>query len=570
MAFGTEALRNIALCGHGGTGKTTLTEYLLWTANAIPKAEAVESGKTVSDYSEEEIARKMSIHTSLSHLIWNNVKINLLDTPGIADFVGETVAAFRAAETAILLVGADVGAQIETVKLWRRLSRDQHPRLFFINKMDKEHADFAKTLSDLKEKFKVPIIPITIPVGNGNSFKGIIDLITMKFYTDFDGKKFNLTDIPAEYKDYAQNYRNALIEAAAEGDDNMIEKFFVEGTLSDEEIIAGLKSGINSCRLFPALCGSTLNNAGLQNLLDFIVKVCPAPQGELKAKNSKAEEITCKIDQAEPASCFVFKTAIDQFSGKMSYIKVLTGKILPETELINSRGDKKEKIGRLQTALGKKLVEVDSLAAGDIGLLLKLASVETNDTLCSAERVLSYEPLAMPQPVHSVAISATSKKDEDKLNQLLLRAAEEDLTFKLNFNTETKETVVSCMGELQLSIILDKIKEKQKIEIETRIPKVPYRETLQGQASAEYTHKKQTGGHGQYAKVVLEIRPLPRGENFKFVNAIFGGAIPKNYIPGVEKGVLEGMEHGILAGYPVVDIEAKVVDGKDHPVDSSE
>ncbi len=585
MSITTESIRNVVFCGHGSTGKSTLTETILFNGGAIPKPESIESGKTVSDASEEEISRKISIHSSLSQIVWNNHKINILDTPGVSDFAGEVVAALRAAELCVALVGADVGVQIETVKLWRRLNKNKMPRLVFINKMGKEHADFNKTLNDLKDKFKMNFVPVTIPIGNGNGFQGIINLIQMKAYTKTEGKKTTPIEIPEEIKAEAEQYREALIEAAAEGDDKLIEKFFEQGSLSEAEIRLGLASGIKSAKIIPVLCGSALENKGIHSLLDFIVNTGPDPSGIIKAfdprytfkhvydsdwGNDDNSTITRNVNSSEPFSAFVFKTSIDQFSGKLSFIKIVSGTLTSDSEFINVRDDKKEKISKIYSCIGKKLVDETQLIAGDLGILTKLASVGTNDTICSADSLIKYAPLDLPQPVHAVAISATSKKDEDKLNQLLLRTAEEDLTFSLNYNKETKETVISSMGELHLSIILDKIKEKQKIEMETRVPKIAYRETLQAQASAEYTHKKQTGGHGQYARVVLAIAPLTRGEQFKFVNAIFGGAISKGYVTGVEKGILEGMDHGILAKYPVVDLEAKVIDGKEHPVDSSE
>ncbi|MBN1525880.1 MAG: elongation factor G [Spirochaetales bacterium] len=570
MSLTTQSIRNIVLCGHGSTGKTTLTEQILFNGGAIPKAEYVETGKTVSDYTDEEIARKVSIHVSLSTVTWNNFKINIFDTPGIGDFMGETISAFRAAECAVVLVGADVGVQIETIKIWRRLNTINYPRIIFINKMEKEHADFDKALADLSDKFKVNFVPVIVPVGKGKDFKGVIDLLQMKAFLHVEGKKAVAEDIPADLQPYAQEMRERLVEAAAEGDDALIEKFFAEGNLSNEEIDLGLRKGIMNNKVFPVCSGAGLENNGVHNLLDFITHAAPAPYRTVKAVDSKGNETECTINADGPVQAFVFKTSIDQFSGKLSFIKVISGKLLPDGELINTRGEKKEKTGKLYTAVGKKHDETDMLIAGDVGVLHKLNTAETNDSLCQADAMVSFTPLALPQPVHSVAITAVSKKDEDKLNQLLLRAAEEDLTFSVKYNKETKETVVSCMGELQLNIILDKIKDKQKIEIETKVPKVPYRETIQAQAGAEYAHKKQTGGHGQYAKVVIEIAPIARGEQFKFVNAIFGGAVSKGYIPGVEKGILEGMEHGILAGYPIVDIEAKIVDGKEHPVDSSE
>jgi elongation factor G len=572
MVFGSDAIRNIAVAGHGATGKTSLVEQMLACGGAIPKAEPVDSGRTVSDFTEEEINRKISIHLSLSHLEWQGIKLNLLDSPGASDFAGELVAGLRASDSALILVAADAGVQIGTVQAWRRL-KNRQPRLAFINKMDKEHADFFKTLDNLKENFQATFVPLALPIGAGADFKGVIDLLGQKAYLAPEaGKKAAATEIPAEMKDQAGEYRQALIEAAAEGDDALMEKFFESETLSDGEIQQGLAKGVASGKTVPVLCGSALQAAGVTSLLAAIVFACPAPLGleEPLAPRDGAEGGGKAIDPQGPASCFVFKTAIDQFSGKLSYVKVISGTIRADTELANARDKRREKLNKIYTCLGKKLEETEALPAGDIGILTKLPTATTNDSLIAPELNLAFLPLLLPQPVHAVAISANAKKDEDKMNQLLHRAAEEDLTFRIEYNQETKENVISGMGELHLDIILDKIRSQAKIEMQTRTPRVAYRETIRAPSAAEYQHKKQTGGHGQYAKVALEIKPLPRGEHFNFVNAIVGGRISKGYIPGVEKGVLEGMESGILAGYPVVDLEASVVDGKEHPVDSSE
>lgn len=569
MSITTEQIKNIALAGHGGTGKTSLLEHICAAGGVIPKPETVESGKTVSDFTEEEVTRKISIHTSLAHIKWNNKKINILDTPGSGDFIGEVVEGFRACESVIILVAADSGVQIETIKLWRRLNKENKPRIIFINKMDKEHADFNKTVEDVKEKFKINAVPVTIPIGKGNDFKGIIDVIEMKAYNNADGNP-DVQDIPDNMKDAVEEARMMLVEAAAEGNDDLMEKYLEEENLTEDEIKLGLQQGIQKSAIVPVFCGAATYSAGIHSFLNFVANSAPSPGGNVKATAQDDSEIEVSIDSDGSATCFVFKTSIDQFSGKLSYIKVISGSIHSDSELYNAHAEKKEKITKIFTCQGKKLEDCPVLVAGDVGILAKLNSVETNHTLCTHDNIVKYMPLQLPQPVHAVAISAKTKKDEDKLNQLLQRTATEDLTFKIEYNKETRENVVSSMGELHLNIILDKIKEKQKIEIETRVPKIAYRETITTAAAAEYQHKKQTGGHGQYAKVALEIKPIERGEHFSFVNAIFGGAISRGYIPGVEKGVLDGMEEGILAGYPVVDLEAKVVDGKEHPVDSSE
>jgi elongation factor G len=565
MSVPTVSLRNIAIVGHGATGKTTLVEQMLATGGAIPKPERVETGKTVSDFTEEEIARKISIHASLGHISWKDSKINILNTPGSADFVGEVIAALRAADSALLVVGSDVGVQIETIKLWRRLAKMELPRFVLVNKMEKERADFRKCIDDLQEKFKARFVPVTMPIGAGEGFKGVVDLIEMK--TVIDG---GAADIPEDAKADAEEMRQTLVGLAAEGDDALIEKFLAEETLTKDEIMLGLKRGMKACKLIPVFAGSGLSGGGVASLLDFIAYGCPSPEGEAAAQSPDGTPTTRAIADSGPASAFIFKTSMDQFAGKISYFKVMSGKISADSDLLNGREEKKEKISKIYTCQGKKIEDATELSAGDLGMFTKSTSLKTNDTLHSPDAPLRYADLELPTPVHALAISAKNKKDEDKMNQMLQRTTEEDLTFRITYDKETKETVIAGMGELHISIILDKIRENQKIEMETKVPRVAYRETIQGKSDAEHTHKKQTGGHGQYAKVVLEIAPLPRGEKYKFTNAIFGGAVSKGYIPGVEKGVLEAMEAGVLAGYPVVDVEASIVDGKMHPVDSSE
>lgn len=565
MSVPTRSLRNVAFAGHVGTGKTTLVEELLVAGGVIPKAERVENGKTVSDFTEEEIARKISIHTAVTHVTWKDCKINILDTPGSADFVGEVCAALRVAESAALLVGADVGVQIETIKLWRRLSALSLPRFVVVNKMEKERADFSRSVADLVDKFKANFIPVIIPIGAGADFKGVIDLIDQK--ATVSGKE---APVPDAMKSEVESARQKLVESAAEGDDKLIEKFFTDGTLTPDEIRLGLAGGMKSGKVVPVVCAAGLTGAGVTCLLDFIAYAAPFPEGTVSGKSPDGTETSRTVSDSEPASCFIYKTAMDQFTGKLSYFKVVSGKISTDVDLVSAREGKKEKITKVYTCQGKKLEDATDLSAGDIGLFTKSASLRTNDTLHAPDAPIVYPHLELPTPVHSLAISAKAKKDEDKMNQAMQKIMEEDLTFRVSYEKETKETVISGMGELHISMILDKIRENQKIDMETKIPRVAYRETIQGKADAEYTHKKQTGGHGQYAKVSLEVNPIPRGEKYKFTNAIFGGSISRGYIPGVEKGVIEAMEAGVLAGYPVVDVEARVVDGKEHPVDSSE
>ncbi|MDR0555034.1 MAG: elongation factor G [Treponema sp.] len=574
MSYTTDAIKNVAIAGHGGTGKTTLFERLLLAGGVISKAETVESGKTVGDSSPEEIERKISIHAALAHIERRGKKLNFFDTPGAPDFIGDVILSFRAAEFVLLAVDGKAGAQIETVKLWRNLEGRKKPRGIFVTKLDDERADFDKTLADIKERFKVNPVIVTMPMGSGAGYRGVIDVLNEKAYFVDTGAANGVEQtgpIPAEYQEAAAAARERLIEAAAEGDDALMEHYIDKGSLSPEEMHTGLIEALAAHAYIPAFAGVALKNSGVVPLLDFIADIGPSPRSAADlALDADGKEKTAPIDPTAPLSALVIKTSFDQFSGKLSWVKIISGKLTHEMDVLNVSEGKKERIGKIYICQGKKLEETAELNAGDVGIIAKSPSFKTNDTITAGETGFNFVHLRLPEPVHSVAVSASAKKDDDKLGEFLMRAAEEDKTFRYMFNAETKETVISGMGELQVNIILDKIKVNQKIGVETHIPRVAYRETITKKAGAEYTHKKQTGGHGQYGKVVLEIAPRGRGEGYKFENKIFGGAVPKNYIPGVEKGIAEGMARGTVAQYPVVDVEAAIVDGKYHPVDSSE
>ncbi|MGO8692902.1 MAG: elongation factor G [Rectinemataceae bacterium] len=574
MAYSTDQIRNVAVAGHGGTGKTTLLEHLLFQGGAIPKPETIESGKTVSDYGDDEITRKISIHAALTHIAWKDTKLNIFDTPGSADFVGEVILALRCCESVLVLVDGKTGVQIETIKLWRNLDGRDKPRMIFVSRLDEERASFGTALDDVKEKFKVTPVAITIPIGEGSAFRGVIDVLAGKAYaapTSHDQKETEIP-VPADMAAAVAEYRAKIYEAAAEGDDGLMEKYLGEGELSQEETLKGLAEALAAGRVVPAFAGSGSRNIGTTALLDFIAGIAPSPLQHTPetAKDDQGAETQVPIDPGKSPSALVVKTQIDQFSGRLSFVKVMTGTLAPDLETINVRDGRKEKIGKLYTIQGKKLEEVQSLPAGDIGIIAKALSVKTNDTLSAWDKSVAYAHLRLPTPVHTLAISAVNKKEEDKLNENLLKAAEEDLTFQVNFNIETKETVIAGMGELQINMILDKIRNASKIVAETRVPRVAYRETITKKSGAEYTHKKQTGGHGQYARVVFEVEPVGRGVGYQFENKLFGQSVSKGFIPGIEKGIHQAMEAGVVAGYPVVDVKTAITDGKEHPVDSSE
>ncbi|HAE23447.1 MAG TPA: elongation factor G, partial [Spirochaetaceae bacterium] len=571
MAYTTDLIRNVALAGHGSTGKTTLLEHILFSAGAIAKPELVESGKTVSDYNEEEIERKISVHAALARIAWGDKKINIIDTPGSSDFVGEVILALRACESTLVLMDARSGVQIETIKTWRNLDVRKKPRMVFINKLDEERAPFQNALADLKDKFKGNFVPVTIPMGEAAGYKGVIDVLNQKAYgvpASHDQKESS-SDVPAEFTAAMAEARAALSEAAAEGDDELMEKYLSEGELSQEEIVKGLAEALAGNRVIPVFAGSALKNSGMLALLDFFAAIAPSPHDHAK-ESVKGSDAFINVDPAAPLAGMIIKTQIDQFSGKLSFVKVICGKLGTDTDYVNMSDQKKERPSKLYTALGKKLEDVKELYAGDIGIIAKSPTLRTNDTIGAPERSEQFLPLRLPQPVHAVAITATSKKEEDKLSELLHKAAEEDYTFSVRFNSETKETVIAGMGELHLNMILDKIKHSAKIAVETRVPRVAYRETITKKAGGEHTHKKQSGGHGQYGKVVLEVEPRTRGEGYAFENKVFGGSVSKGFVPGIEKGIHQAMESGIIAGYPVVDVKSNLMDGKEHPVDSSE
>ena len=573
MALASKDIRNVTIAGHNGTGKTSLLEQLLYYSNVISRPEQVETGKTTSDYTEEEIARKISIHSALANISWEGKSLNFIDAPGTADFVGEVICGFRTCESALMVVDARDGAQIETIKLWRNLNKLSKPRAVFLNKMERERVDYDKTFTHLKEEFKTTFVPVTIPMGNGPDFKGVIDLIENKAYFFQPGQKEKVGDIPSEYADEVEQYREALIESAAEGADDLMEKYLEEMTLEAEEIHRGVCEGLKNNVLVPVFCGCTANGAGITSLLDFIAENFPSPVGakETIVKEDGSEEELAVSSEGQ-ASALCFKTTIDQFSGKLSFLKVVTGSIAGDTDLFNPALGKKEKPGKVYRAVGKKLIETDALVAGDIGIITKSNIATTNCTLLgSADMKFTFKSLSFPNPIYSLAISAADKKSEDKMNDALHKVTEEDLTFQVAYNEETKQSTVSGMGELHLNMILDKIKEKQKIQINTKLPRVPYRETITKKSGiVEYAHKKQSGGHGQYGKVLIEIAPIDRGLYYTFDNIVKGGSVSKGYVPGIEKGLHDQMEEGFLAGYPMVDIGVTLVDGKEHPVDSSE
>ena len=570
MSVKTDEVCTIAIAGHGQSGKTTFLEHLLFATGAIEKTETVESGKTTSDYTPEEIERKISVYSTLAHVHFGKKEINFWDTPGLSGFVGEVILAFRSSELGLILLDGRVGVQIETIKFWRNLNSRNKTRFIFANKMDDAKADYKHCLEDVKKQFAVDAFPVTVPMYEGEVYKGVLDVLHGVAYV-MEGGKEKEVPIPESYQAIYKEKLENLAAASAEGDDELMLKFIDEGELTSEEIARGLSLALKDNRVVPFFAGSALQGSGFTSLLRFIDEIVPSSAGALeRALNKEGEPVSIKVAEDEAFSGLVIKTSNDQFSGKLSYIKVVQGLLKADSEVFNLREEKKERVGKLYKCVGKKMVEVPSLVAGDVGIISKLAFTKTNDTLASSLECLPYVKLKTPEPIYSIAVSAKEKKSEDKITEALYKVCEEDMTVSFVFNPETKQNVLSGMGDLHTGIILSKIEKQTKVEVITAPPRIAYRETIQRKAQAEYTHKKQSGGHGQFGRVVLSIAPLTRGDKYSFTNAVFGGAISKGYIPGVEKGVLEAMDRGVLAGYPVVDVAVTVLDGKEHPVDSSE
>ena len=564
-----DKIRNVAIIAHGGAGKTSVTEALLYRSGAITRMGRVEDSSTVSDFEAEETKRKSSISMSIAPVEWRDQKINFLDTPGYADFVSEVKSALRASDSALVVVCAASGVEVETEKVWRYANDLNLPRVIMINKMDRENANFENVIDELKEKMGTGVLPVQMPIGAESEFKGIIDLIKMKAYFQ-QGNSSVEQDIPEEFMDAAQAAREAMVEAAAETDDDMIMKFLEGEELTEEEIMRGIVNGIRSAKIYPIVVGSALKSIGMGRVMDAIVDYMPSSTEKefVLIDNKTGDEITKKADNS--MSALVFKTTTDPFVGRLSYIKVFSGTLKGDSTIYNVNKDKTERVGNVFSMRGKTQIPMKAIVAGDIGVIAKLQETATGDTIGEKDKAFVFPPIEFPKPMYTLAIEAKNKADEDKIGQALARLMDEDPTFILDKNTETKEKLVSGIGDQHLDVIMEKLKRKFGVEALLHPPKVAYRETIRGKAKVEGKHKKQSGGHGQFGHVWIEMEPMATGEGFKFVDSIFGGAVPRQYIPAVEKGMREAMQTGVLAGYPVVDIQINLVDGSYHTVDSSE
>lgn len=569
--YKSDKLRNVGIVAHGGAGKTSLTEAMLFNSGAVNRLGRVDDGSATTDFEPEEVKRKVTISTALAPCEWRDHKINFVDTPGYADFVAEVKGALRAVDSALIVLCAAAGVEVETEKVWKYASELGLPRIGFINKMDRENADFYSVVESMKEKFGNGVVPVQLPIGAEDNFEGIVNILNMKAYLpDKTGKEYKEADIPADMSDKAEAARMALIEAAAEGNDELLTKYLEGEELSDDEIKNGLLAGIAQAKVFPVFCGSALKNIGVKQVLDSIVTYLPAPNAASVLGYHPVSNDPVERNSTDPFSALIFKTTADPFVGRLSYIRLFSGSMKPDTTLYNATKQKAERIGTIFTLKGKQQDPIMNANAGDIVVVAKLQETATGDSLCDKDNPILFEQIAYPKPMFTRTVEAKNKGDEDKIGQALARLMDEDPTFKVRKDVETHQLLISGMGELHLDIMTERMKRKFGVETLLATPKVPYRETIRASAKVEGKHKKQSGGHGQYGHVWLQLEPLAPGKDFEFVDSIFGGAVPRQYIPAVEKGVKEALTGGILAGYPMVDVKVTLTDGSYHTVDSSE
>ena len=566
-------IRNIALIGHGHSGKTSLAAAVLYAAGATNRLTRVDEGNTLTDFDDDEVQRKVTISTALAFAEWKKCKINLLDTPGFNIFINDTRAALVAADSAVVLVDGVAGVEVQTEKVWGFAEELKLPCAILINKLDRERASFERTLESVHANFGRAAIPIQLPLGEERDFRGVIDLLRMQanlYEADGSGQGLQ-TEIPGELAEAAQKGHEALVEMIAEGNDALLEEFFEHGALTPEHMLGGLREAVLERRIFPVLCASALHAIGPDLILNFALENFPAPVERQSIPAGIGEQaLTRPVSDSDPVSAFVFKTIADPFAGRVSYFKVYTGVLKNDAGLQNSRTGGNERLAHIGCLLGKAIQPVTELHAGDIGAVAKLKETLTGDTLCDKSAPVAYAPVKLPEPSIAYAIEAKSRQDEDRMGNAVQRILEEDHSLRFYRDAQTKEFLLAGSGQQHVEVIVSRLKKRYGVDVTLKAPKIPYRETIRGTADVQGRHKKQTGGHGQFGDCRIRMEPLPRGAKFEFVNDIFGGSIPRNYIPAVEKGVLEAAETGFLAGYPVVDFRVTLYDGSYHEVDSSE
>ncbi len=568
--YRTEQIRNIGIIAHSGAGKTSLIEAMLYNGGTIERMGKVDDGNTVADYAADEIARKTTINCSVCIGEWNGHKLNIIDTPGAEDFYGDLASVLRVVDAIVVVVDATTGVEGGTEKVWEIADKYELPRLIFINKMDKENASFENALASVEEILDARTAVMQLPIGKEDTFTGIVDLVQMGAFTEPDGNKPTpQSEIPSELEAQAEETREQLIEVAAESDDELIEKFF-EGELTDEEVSAGLRTGISDNQFVPVICGSALKNIGVQQLMDTLIRCFPSPV-DAKPIQSADGETTLEASPDAPTAALVFKTMADPFTGRLTYFRVYSGTVKADTQILNSTKDENERMGKTSFANGKDLISTPQVGAGDIGVTIKLGITQTGDTICNADASIQLPGIHLPKPVISFAIRPMSEGDDEKLSTTLARTGEEDPVFEVRRNSETSQLIVSGLGELHITVVRERMTDKFGLETEIELPKIPYRETIRSRVNGiQGRYKRQSGGRGQFGDVWINLAPLERNSGFEFVNNIKGGSIPRNFIPAVEKGIREAMGRGLIAGFPVVDLQIDLYDGKHHPVDSSD
>jgi elongation factor G len=571
--YETNDIRNVGLVGHGHSGKTSLAAGLLFTSGGTNRLTRVDEGNTLTDYDDEEIQRKITISTAVAAAEWNKKKLNLIDTPGFNIFINDTKASLVAADASLVLVDGVAGVEVQTEKVWSFAEDFRLPRALVINKLDRERSSFDRTLESVQEFFGRTAIPMHLPIGSERDFKGVVDLVRMKAYTyaqDGDGKGKE-GEIPADLADAAKQAHEALVEMVAEGNDALLEEFFETGTLPVEHIHEGLRDAVRQMRIFPVMCASALHNVASDLIMNFMIDYFPGPADRGPWKGTvNGKEVERAEKDSEPVSVYVFKTVADPFAGRVSYFKVISGVLKNDANLINARTSGTERLSHIGSLSGKNLPPVTDIHAGDIGGVAKLKETLTGDTLDDKASVIAYPPVTLPEPSIAYAIAAKTRNDEDRMGNAIQKILEEDKSLRFYRDPQTKEFLLAGSGQQHVEIIVSRLKRRYGVDVELHSPKIPYRETIRGKADVQGRHKKQTGGHGQFGDCWIKMEPLPRGEKFAFENDVFGGAIPKNFIPAIEKGIVETAEKGYLAGYPVVDFKVIVYDGSYHDVDSSE
>ena len=571
--YDAAAIRNVALVGHGGSGKTQLASAMLFTAGAVNRLGKVDDGTTTTDFDDEEIARKHTLSSSLAHTEWQKTKINIVDTPGFANFLADARAALRVAEAAVVVVDAVHGVEVQTEKLWAEAAALNLPRIVVVNKLDRERASLNRALETLHRDCAREVAPIQLPLGEEKAFTGVVDLVRMKAYTFAadDSGKMNEEEIPAALAGPAAEARERLIESIAETDEQLMEAFFAEGTLTQEQLVSGLRAATLAGKIFPLVCTSAAHAIGIQPLLDAILAYVPSPaEREFAAMDAAGAEITVASADGAPYAALVWKTIADPFAGRITMMRVVTGTLKSDATVMNVSRDVTERLGHLLVLQGKAQTHVAELKAGDLGAVAKLKETQTNDVLADKAVKFRFTPMKFPEPVLSYAIEPKSRGDEDKISSAMQRLREEDPSISYARDPQTHELLLAGQGQLHIEVTVAKLKRRFGVEVNLKPPRIPYRETITASTEAHGRHKKQTGGHGQFGDCKIRVEPLPRGADFEFVDDIFGGSIPRQYVPAVEKGIQDSRMRGFLAGYPMVDFRATVFDGSFHPVDSNE